>query len=51
MSNDTTRYYAVTNEGKTVAESANRFKLELMLRDMYSDEEIKEMEIEIIEGK
>ena len=45
------RYYAVDNKGETVAESSDKFKLETLLRDMFSDEEIAEREIEIIEGK
>lgn len=47
--NDSTRFYAVDNEGNIVAESDNKDWLQLHLRDILSDEEIADREIEIIE--
>lgn len=43
------RYYAIDNEGKIHGESDDLKKLELLIRDCFSDEEIEEKEIEIIE--
>lgn len=49
--NNTIRYYAVDCNGKIHAESSSKAKVEAILKDLYSDAEIEEMKIEIIEGK
>jgi hypothetical protein len=44
------RYYIVDCNGTTHGESSEREKAEALMRDIFSDVEIKEKEIEIIEG-
>lgn len=43
------RYYIIDNNGTVHGESGNKAKLETLMYDIFTDEEIKENEIEIIE--
>lgn len=44
------RYYIVDCNGTTHGEAGEREKAEALMHDIFSDAEIKEKEIEIIEG-
>ena len=44
------RYYIVDNNGTVHGESSNKIKAELLMHDIFNNEEIEEKEIEVIEG-
>ena len=44
------RYYLVNNKGENIADSGDKKYLELLMHDIFTDEEIARDEIEIIEG-
>ena len=44
------RYYIIDNNGTTHGEAGSRYEAETLMRDIFTDEEISEKEIEVIEG-